>query len=133
MIFTSMVVAFCGFFRFDDLSNLELSTSQFFPTPMLLFIISSKTDQYCHGSWVAIARNGTVCPLTLLKAVITRGNVISGTFLRRVTRTKNGAFLSEILPVSNSISSSINQSWYRRKGCSRVWYTLLQDRRCFCS
>eukprot|EP00732_Lithocolla_globosa_P000219 Lithocolla_globosa_v1_NODE_51_length_7702_cov_45.953507.p2 type:complete len:318 gc:universal NODE_51_length_7702_cov_45.953507:4576-3623(-) len=95
MIFTSMVVAFCGFFRFDDLANLELSASQFFPTHMLLFIVSSKTDQYCHGSWVAISRNGTVCPLTLLKAVIMRGKVTSGTFLRRVTRTKNGIFLSE--------------------------------------
>eukprot|EP00732_Lithocolla_globosa_P001180 Lithocolla_globosa_v1_NODE_546_length_3772_cov_29.305623.p2 type:complete len:328 gc:universal NODE_546_length_3772_cov_29.305623:1174-191(-) len=96
MIFTSMVVAFCGFFRFDDMANLDLSLSRFYTTHMVLFIVSSKTDQHCVGAWVPIAWNGTVCPVEMLKALIRRGNISSGTFLRRVTRTKNGTFLNTI-------------------------------------
>eukprot|EP00732_Lithocolla_globosa_P001476 Lithocolla_globosa_v1_NODE_748_length_3337_cov_38.897623.p1 type:complete len:198 gc:universal NODE_748_length_3337_cov_38.897623:1172-579(-) len=96
MIFVSMVVAYCGFFRFDDMAKIELSVSTFYTSHMELFIVSSKTDQHCHGAWVPIACNATVSPVVLLRQLIIRGGVTEGTFIRRVIRTKNGTSLSPI-------------------------------------
>ena len=57
------LLAFAGFLRFDELSNLKLKDVVSHATYFELFIVSSKTDQYREGAVVPIVKTGTdLCP-----------------------------------------------------------------------
>ena len=57
------LLAFAGFLRFDELSNLKLKVVVSHATYFELFIESSKTDQYREGAVVPIVKTGTdLCP-----------------------------------------------------------------------
>ena len=57
------LLAFAGFLRFDELSNLKLKDVVSHATYFELFIEGSKTDQYREGGVVPIVKTGTdLCP-----------------------------------------------------------------------
>ena len=57
------LLAFAGFFRFQELANLKLKDLALHDTHFELFIESSKTDQYREGAIVLIVKSGTdPCP-----------------------------------------------------------------------
>ena len=57
------LLAYAGFLRFDELSDLKLKDVISHPTYFELFIESIKTDQYREGAVVPIVKTGTdLCP-----------------------------------------------------------------------
>ena len=54
------LLAFAGFLRFDELSNLKLKDVVSHATYFELFIEGSKTDQYREGAVVPIVKTGTL-------------------------------------------------------------------------
>ena len=61
-------VSFAGFLRFDEISNLKCHEVEIKNEYMLIFIESSKTDQYRDGAWLPISRtNNSTCPVANLE------------------------------------------------------------------
>ena len=62
------LVSFAGFLRFDEISNLKCHDVEIKKEYMLIFIESSKTDQYRDGAWLPISRtNNSTCPVANLE------------------------------------------------------------------
>ena len=70
------LTAFAGFLRYDELSNLLCLDVKFYPDYFLLFIESSKSDQYRDGAWVPISSNLITCPLRALKRYADLGEIV---------------------------------------------------------
>ena len=65
--FTTMVVSFAGFLRYNEIADLRRSDVEFKGTYMKLFIEKSKTDIYRDGQWLLIAKlDSTICPVKIL-------------------------------------------------------------------
>lgn len=94
-IFVSLVVSFAGFWRWDDLNMVDLSLVLFRPDCVLVFLRSSKTDQFCKGHWAVIAAvGGRLCPVHLLERWIAWSGITSGPLSRTVNRSKGIATLT---------------------------------------
>ena len=64
---TLCLVAYSGFFRFDELINIRRCDVVFHDSFMSIFIEKSKTDVYREGKWILIASTGSVCcPVNML-------------------------------------------------------------------
>ena len=71
------LTAFAGFLRYDELSNLLCLDVKFYPDHFLLFIESSKSDQYRDGAWVPISSSNLItCPLRALKRYADLGEIV---------------------------------------------------------
>ena len=71
------LTAFTGFLRYDELSNLLCLDVKFYPDYFLLFIESSKSDQYRDGAWVPISSSNLItCPLRALKRYADLGEIV---------------------------------------------------------
>ena len=58
------LIAYAGFLRYDKLSSLLSSDVTFHPGYIMIFIESSKTDQYQDGAWLPISVSSFItCPL----------------------------------------------------------------------
>ena len=69
------LLAFAGFLRFDELSNLRLKDVAH-STYFELFIESSKTDQYRNGAVVLIGKTGSeLCPWDNLLKYLTQAKL----------------------------------------------------------
>ena len=88
MHLTILLLAFVGFFRYDDMSNILVHEDllRFIPTSndpslddgVLIFLPHSKTDQAWSGNWVAIgATGGAFCPVMLLRKLLFLGGYCS--------------------------------------------------------
>lgn len=77
MITTAVAVAFCGFFRYDDLTKIFVDWIVFSESHMEIFLESRKNDQYREGHWVAISAipNCVSCPVRLTLALIERAQL----------------------------------------------------------
>lgn len=81
-----ILIAFSGFLRFDELSNLHCNDIQFFDTYFSIKIRKSKTDQYRHGASIVISKGATAaCPYLMLKRYMNAANLssVDDTFLFR--------------------------------------------------
>lgn len=77
--FTMFVLAYAGFFRYDDLSRIRRSHIFFNDDYMRIRIISSKNDQYRQGADVYIAESYTrLCPVRWLKRYLTLSSQLFG-------------------------------------------------------
>ncbi|XP_072037006.1 integrase/recombinase xerD homolog [Amphiura filiformis] len=66
-----LLVAYAGFFRYDELSNLRLCDVIIFTSHVKFFINKSKNDQYREGAWVVVAASGKeTCPVGMLQKYI---------------------------------------------------------------
>ena len=54
---TMCLLAYAGFFRFDEISKIRRSDIVFYPTYVKLFVEQSKTDICREGKWVFIGKN----------------------------------------------------------------------------
>ena len=62
------LVSFAGFLRYDEISDLKCHDVEIKNEYMLIFIESSKTNQYRDGAWLPISRtNNSTCPVANLK------------------------------------------------------------------
>jgi len=70
-IICACLVAYAGFMRSAELLQIKLCDIVFSDEYMSIFMESSKTDKYRDGSWIMIAKTGTVlCPVVnLLKYI----------------------------------------------------------------
>ena len=62
-----ILIAFCGFMRFSEVSRLCRSDFIFRSTYVEVVIEKSKTDIYREGVWVYISASSKTCPLKQLK------------------------------------------------------------------
>ena len=69
--FTLIVLGYCGFLRYSELSNLQMWDVIFCECYLKLFIEQSKTDIYRDGKWVHISAGNTeCCPVKTLNSYI---------------------------------------------------------------
>lgn len=81
-IICACLVAYAGFLRSSELLNIRLTDIKIDITHMNIFIESSKTDRYRDGSWLVIARTGTLlCPVANIEKYIKWGKFNHDDFL----------------------------------------------------
>lgn len=62
-----LVLAYVGFFRYKEISNIKMNNLSFYDTHVKICIESSKTDIYRQGNTVIIAKTNTdTCPVKCL-------------------------------------------------------------------
>ena len=67
-ICSMFVLAYAGFLRFDELSNIKLCDIEMFDSHMKIFLEKSKTDQFREGAWVIVSATGKqTCPVNLMR------------------------------------------------------------------
>ena len=72
------LLAFSGFLRYDEFSNVLVSDITFFDTYMTVFVEKSKTDVYRDGVRVYIAKTNTLaCPVVCLYKYIEAAGFVS--------------------------------------------------------
>ena len=90
---TMCVVAFAGFFRFNELVHIKLEHLDFVPGGVNIFIPSSKTDVYRSGKHVMISKGHTTsCPIRILNAYISLANLQQHQFIFRSLSKTNGGY-----------------------------------------
>ena len=73
---SACLLSFAGFLRFDELANLQCCDISIGQHHMTLQITHSKTDQLRQGNKVVIVRTpATTCPVAMLEAYISRGDI----------------------------------------------------------
>ena len=71
-----MFGSLCCISSFDELAKLVRSDVEIKGDMLLLFIESSKTDQYRDGAWVVVASSGKVtCPVALMRRYLDRAKL----------------------------------------------------------
>ena len=71
-----IVLGYCGFMRYSELSFLRASDFEFQTTHVEVFIEQSKTDIYRDGHWLHLARTGSeLCPVSLAEEYFRRCNI----------------------------------------------------------
>ena len=66
-LLTIILIAFCGFMRFSEVSRLRRSDFVFGSNYVKVFIEKSDTDVYREGMWVYITASSKICSLKQLK------------------------------------------------------------------
>ena len=59
-IIVASLLGYVGFMRSSELLQLKVSDIMFDTTYIKVFIECSKTDKYRDGSWIVIAKSGTI-------------------------------------------------------------------------
>ena len=91
-IIVASLLGYAGFMRSAELLQLQVSDIVFEDTYILVFVESSKTDKYRDGSWIPIAKSGTVlCPYTNLQKYIEWANLKGDDYIFcNLSKTKTG-------------------------------------------
>ena len=89
------ILAYAGFFRYDEVSRIRRSDILFEKFFMKIFIEKSKCDQYRAGAWVHIARTNRrhTCPYKVLNEYLETADIDSGGdefIFRGYVKTKAG-------------------------------------------
>lgn len=100
---TICVIAYAGFLRYSEVSNIRLRDIVFYPDYLSIKITESKNDQLRQGDQVLIARSGsTTCPLAMLDRYMKVAGITQGSeehLFRGITGGK-----SQTLRTSGSLS-----------------------------
>ena len=99
------ILAYAGFFRYDEVSRIRRSDILFEKFFMKIFIEKSKCDQYRAGAWVHIARTNRrhTCPYKVLTEYLETADMDSGDdefIFRGCVKTKAGHKLKGNMPIS---------------------------------
>ena len=74
------LLAYAGFFRFQELSHIRMSDISFHNTHIEILVPSSKTDIYRQGNSVVIAKTNTeTCPVAFLHRYISLADLSNST------------------------------------------------------
>ncbi len=66
-----ILLAYAGFFRYDELVNICRCDIQMYVSHINIFVCKSKTDIFRQGAWVLIgATNSPTCPVAALRKYI---------------------------------------------------------------
>jgi integrase len=58
-----LLLGYAGFLRYSEIANLKMENIKFFPSYIVVNIVSGKTDVYRRGNNVVITKtNGKACP-----------------------------------------------------------------------
>ena len=91
------LLSFAGFFRYDEVANLRESDVTFFEDHMVVYVESSKTDQYRDGARVVIARTASAtCPVRMMERYRDEANITSDAekfMFRGLVSSKSGTKL----------------------------------------
>ena len=91
---TICLLAFSGFFRFNEIAQIRCCDLQFSNTDVRIRVRQSKTDQYRDGNEVVIARTGSdTCPVAMLERYMAMANLTpagENWLFRPLTATKHG-------------------------------------------
>ena len=75
-----ILIAYSGFLRFNEISELKCSDVKFYDKYMIIFIRKSKTDIYRSVSEVMVSIGNTyACPVSMLRKYMLFANLQSGT------------------------------------------------------
>ena len=78
--FTLIILGFCGFLRYSELSHLRTCDIVFSTGFMKLFVEKSKTDIYREGKWLYISSSSTqCCPVNTLQTYMAKAGLTSPT------------------------------------------------------
>ena len=102
------LLGFCGFLRYQEISNLKREDIIFCNTYMKLFIEKSKTDMYREGKWVYISKcDSQLCPVDNLKQYLHHAGIFDCDYesylFRAIVVSKNkkfGVFRKQNTPLS---------------------------------
>ena len=73
---TMCLISYAGFLRFNELENIKRSDIHFRKVYLKLFIEKSRTDLYRDGSWVLIAKTGSLtCPYNMICHYLKLANI----------------------------------------------------------
>ena len=73
---TMCLLAYAGFFRYDELSKLRRSDIVFSATYVKIFVEQSKTDIFRDGKWVFIGRTLlSTCPVSMLSRYLKQAKI----------------------------------------------------------
>ena len=100
-----ILIAFCGFMRFSEVSRLRCSDFVFSSTYVKVFIEKSKTDIYREGMWVYISASSKICPLKQLKYYLGLSKISENSeefIVRGVRRGKKLSLRTKSKPISYS-------------------------------
>ena len=94
------MLSFAGFFRSEEVLNINMSNIRFFEGFMIIKVDKSKTDQFRQGDEVVIAQSeGNVCPVFLLKEYLKKLDISpdSNEFIfRPLVKTKSSYKLVKV-------------------------------------
>lgn len=94
VIFT---LSFAGFFRFDELHNIQCDHISFFEDHIKIIIPHSKTDIYREGNYVYIAKiKSKYCPVSILERYLSAAKTSTASnlpLIRGLQNTKKGCTL----------------------------------------
>ena len=117
---TMCLLAFSGFFCFNEIAQIRCSDLQFFSTDVRIRVRQSKTDQYRHGNEVVIARTKSdTCPVAMLERYMAMANLMpagENWLFRPLKATKHGHRLKtsgtiDILSGSGGGERGTAQAW----------------------
>ena len=73
---TICLLAFVGFFRYDEIVSIKSCDVRIFPDHMVIQIPQIKTDQLRQGDEVVISRSGSIIfPVAMIEHYINRANI----------------------------------------------------------
>ena len=104
-LLTIILIAFCGFMRFSEVSRLRRSDFIFSSTYVKVFIEKSKTDIYREGMWVYISASSKICPLKQLKYYLALAKLSENSeefIFRGLSRGKKFSLRTKNKPISYS-------------------------------
>ena len=114
------LLAFSGFFRFNELAQIRCSDLQFSSTDVRVRVQHSKTDQYRDGNEVLIARTGSsTCPVAMLERYMAMANLttaVDNWLFRPLTATKYGHRLKKVGKMTYSRVREVVREALRRLG-----------------
>ena len=100
------LVGYAGLFRVSELLSVKIKDITIVHDSMSIFVSKRKNDQFREGHTSIIARSGKVsCPVSIterLLVLLASPKESCSPVLRRIVRTKNGAYFHKSLGISYS-------------------------------
>ena len=101
-----LLVGYAGLFRISELLSVKIKSISISDDGMSIFVSQRKNDQFREGHTSIIARSSKVsCPVSIteeLLALLASPKESCSPVLRRIVRTKNGAYFHKSLGISYS-------------------------------
>ena len=112
------LVGYAGLFRISELFSIKIKYITVVHDGMSIFVSKRKNDQFREGHASIIARSGRVsCPVSInerLLILLANLKESCSPVLRRIVRTKNGAYFHKSLGISYSTICDEFKNMFRR-------------------
>ena len=98
-----ILIAFCGFMRFSEVSRLRRSDIILSSTYVKFFIEKSKTGIYREGMWVYISASSKICPLKQFQYYLALAKIPENSeefFFRGLSKGKKFSLHTKDKPIS---------------------------------